>query len=446
MIINLKQIRTLDTDNIKLDKINYNFDQLVANGGGPKGPIGSVGTTGTQGFQGVLGAQGNRGTQGVQGPDASQANSYWNVVPQDLSPGNNMATMFAKHLSAPTYPAVVGAGFINGDNRYNYQQNDGLPYYQWIVNRRRDKVASNLRFTSIDVPGNAFDITMDSSSSTYDLLLGFINNSNSQLNFQAAEHVIRSTNTGFNLLKISTDGGEINIDTIFENPITFNEQLSIDGSSASVNKVATSKDSTGEIEFKTTTELGGSVKIGTIISILPSIFRDFAKFINFQLIDTTSNPNEPIQIKIGSGIGDYKGWYVCNGQEWTDGSSITIQVPDLNSFSYQIIANPITPDPNSQGYVNVNNNEIQLIGGADILIDAVEGGVSSAQYDISLTDNSNDPEITTNNAGTTFKIKKLPQIIYLGTNDLYWYQLGINQAITTDYSSADYSTLDYNAG
>ena len=36
MAINLKQILISDTDNIKLDKVNYNFDQLVANGGGPQ--------------------------------------------------------------------------------------------------------------------------------------------------------------------------------------------------------------------------------------------------------------------------------------------------------------------------------------------------------------------------------------------------------------------------
>lgn len=36
MAINLKQISLSDTNNIKLDKVNYNFDQLVANGG-PQG-------------------------------------------------------------------------------------------------------------------------------------------------------------------------------------------------------------------------------------------------------------------------------------------------------------------------------------------------------------------------------------------------------------------------
>jgi len=452
MVINLKQIRTIDTDNIKLDKINYNFDQLVINGGGPKGATGSVGSTGPQGFEGILGVQGSRGTQGTQGPDASSSESYWTVVPQVLSPGSTMATMFANNTingTDPLFATVVKAGYIiNEDNGYNTQQNNSC---QWVVNRKRSKVASNLRFTSADVGGNAFDITMDNSvSSNYSLFLGFIDNQNSQLNFQAEQHIIRSTNTGFDLLKISTAGGEINVDTIFENPVEFNEKLSISNLNEplelpALNKIVTAVDNNGLVTFKTSTELGGSVKIGTIISILPSIFTDSNNFVNFESIDSSISPDTPIEIRIGSGVGDYSGWYICNGQEWTDGGLISIQVPDLNSFSYQIVANPISVHPNSQGHISLDNDEIQLIGGADILINAIENGVSSALYDISLTDNSNDPQIATNSLSGHFKIKKLPQIIYLGTNDLYWSQLGTGQISGGDYSGADYNIVDYNA-
>jgi hypothetical protein len=454
MTINLKQIRVFDTDNIKLDKINYNFDQLIVNGGGPKGAIGTDGPIGFQGFQGALGAQGDRGVQGAQGPDATPTASFWNSIEQDLD-NDVIATLFSKHPNAgdtPIYAAVIGAGYITTDTGYTNQQINGLPNYQWVINRKRDKVISNLRFTSEDTIGNAFDITMDNyspplESILYKLRLGFINeNVGSQLNFQAAEHIIRSTaGSGDNLLKVSTGGGEINVNTIFENPVQFNQQLTIDNSGADVDKIAVAIDNTGEVIFKTTTELGGSVKIGTIISILPSIFSDSTKFVRNQIIDTTLNPDFPIQIRMGAGINDYEGWYVCNGEEWTDGNSISFQVPDLNSYSYQIISNPISSDPNSQGYINVNNNEIQLIGGAELNVSAIENGVSSALYDVSLTDNSNEPEIAINNSGIGFKIKKLPQIIYLGNDNLYWSQLGTGQLAVADYSSADYSVVDYNA-
>jgi len=448
MTINLKQIRVFDTDNIKLDKINYNFDQLIVNGGGPKGAIGVDGPLGAQGYQGAIGVQGDRGVQGVQGADADSAESYWEAVPQDLSTSaNTVATLFAKHPISgnPADAAVVGAGYLDGDFAYTNQQGNGLPNYKWVVNRKQSKVVSNIRFTSGDVLGNAFDISMNSNGSLYELHLGFIDNQNSQLNFQATEHIIRSTaGSGDNLLKVSNIGGEIDVDTVFEKPVKFNQLLSVDNSGADVNKVVTAIDNTGQIIFKTATELGGSVKVGTIISILPSIFRDVTNFIYNQTIDTTSNPDVPIQIRIGAGIGNYVGWYVCNGQDWTNGAQ-TISVPDLNSFSYQIISNPISIDPNSQGFVSVTNNEIQLIGGADMMVNAGENGVSGPLYDISITNTSNNPEIATNNSGSAFKIKKLPQIIYLGIDNLYWSQIGTGQLAAADYNQSDYALTDFDA-
>lgn len=448
MTINLKQIRELDSDNIKLDKINYNFDQLIVNGGGPKGQMGPDGNLGPQGYQGAIGVQGEIGEIGVQGPDADSAESYWEAVPQDLSTSaNTVATLFSKHpiVGNPEYASVVGAGFLNGDFSYTYQQGNGLPNYQWVVSKKQSDVIHNLRFTSGDVLLNSFNISIESSMLINNLSLGFIDNQNSQLNLQSKEHIIRSSFTGNNLLKASDLGGEINVDTIFENKVSFNAPLRIDNSDAGTNKVAISIDNTGEIIFKTTSELGGSVKVGTIISILPSIFSDPTKFICEQTIDTTLNPDVPIELRMGAGIGDYAGWYVCNGQEWTDGDLISIEVPDLNSYSYQIISNPISADPNSQGYINVNNNEIQLIGGADIFVNVYEDGISSPLYDISLTDNSTEPLIASIVAGNTFKIKKLPQIIYLGDTDLYWVQLGTGQSAIGDYNSVDYSVVDYSA-
>ena len=76
-IINLKNISFTDSDNIKLDKVNYNFDQLVSNGGGPKGPTGSHGVTGPQGVNGYQGPFGVRGDQGDQGPNGSAGTQVW---------------------------------------------------------------------------------------------------------------------------------------------------------------------------------------------------------------------------------------------------------------------------------------------------------------------------------------------------------------------------------
>jgi len=464
MIINLKQVRVLDTDNIKLDKINYNFDQLIANSGGPKGYTGTNGNTGFQGFRGAQGFQGFQGYLGTQGIDANPIDSFWKSTPQNFTASNNfMSTLFSKHpidsLDETQFAAVIAAGYkgpdINGqggDSRYSQQQlDDNLPRYQWVVNRRSAKVASNLRFTSGGVSNNSFDITMDNSGGLYKLYLGFVDNINSQLNLKAEDHGIISSTNAAELFKISTTSGNTYSNTFFEKPVTFNAPLSIKNSNPAVsnpavNKILTAINTAGETTFKTTEELGGNVKVGTIISILPSIFSSSSNFINYQFIDTNLDPNNPLKIRMGAGIGDYDGWYVCNGEQWTDGTVAgTTLVPDLSSFSYQILANPLTDNPNSQGYVSVTNNEVQLIGGAAHLVNAsIPGTATSADYNINIVNQSDDPIIVINPAGGQFRIKKLPQIIYLSTSNLWWSQLGTGQTALGDYSSGDYLSTDYN--
>ena len=63
--LNLKQILSGDNLSIVVDKLNYNFNQLLLNGGGPqglKGIMGSPGLPGSQGLQGLTGPIGSTGT------------------------------------------------------------------------------------------------------------------------------------------------------------------------------------------------------------------------------------------------------------------------------------------------------------------------------------------------------------------------------------------------
>ena len=79
MAINLKEILISDVDNIKLDKVNYNFDQLVANGGGPQGLQGNPGDTGYQGVTGYQGNQGITGDIGETGNQGSNGQLIWKI-------------------------------------------------------------------------------------------------------------------------------------------------------------------------------------------------------------------------------------------------------------------------------------------------------------------------------------------------------------------------------
>lgn len=82
MAINIQEIlHPSDSDSIKFSKINYNFDQLVVNGGGPAGPKGEIGNTGSTGLTGQQGVTGDKGTKGESG----ETTSPWKNIAIDLN-------------------------------------------------------------------------------------------------------------------------------------------------------------------------------------------------------------------------------------------------------------------------------------------------------------------------------------------------------------------------
>jgi hypothetical protein len=76
MAINIKELFDADADNIKVDKINYNFDQLLASGGGPIGIKGNDGQSGQTGQKGDTGNTGSKGEVGDKG-DSGASSSLW---------------------------------------------------------------------------------------------------------------------------------------------------------------------------------------------------------------------------------------------------------------------------------------------------------------------------------------------------------------------------------
>lgn len=434
MIINLKQVSLADSDNIKLDKINYNFDQLVANGGGPQGPTGSKGDTGAQGVTGTRGFQGFQGDIGFQGTPGANTSAYWkNIqgVPGSLSADTIVPIHNPTGSPVLDYPPVVSVGFASGDSQYGVAQplSGGAVPYQWIINRK-NHFASNLRFTSSDVTNNYVDFKIENDilNSVNKFTMKFGNPVGSSFIWWAQNHIFKSNITGNALLNISDSSIEYNVDTEFNRPVTVKEQLIIGNSNAAANKIAVAADSSGKVTFKSIKELGGVVPYGTIISILPSIFSDSSKFITGESV-TLANPNDLLKIKVGSGLGDYEGWYVCNGKTWK--GTIDHIVPDLNSFSYTIGDNSNSIDPNSQGSRTVTNPETHIMGGADLSMTATN--VAVGVYGVGSTSVTTPVSIDTTSGGNIYKIKRLPQIIYLGEGGCYWQDAGTGQApITTN--------------
>lgn len=75
--LNLKEIISSDTLSSLVDKINYNFNQVVLNGGGPRGATGIIGPPGLPGLQGIEGNIGSTGDDGTRVYISTTGPSYY---------------------------------------------------------------------------------------------------------------------------------------------------------------------------------------------------------------------------------------------------------------------------------------------------------------------------------------------------------------------------------
>ena len=418
MAINLKEIFSSDSDQIKLDKVNYNFDQIVANGGGPQGPAGQVGPTGVQGTTGDQGPQGPQGSQGSQGPSGSDGGEYWHQI-DGVASGLTSDTLIPEHdpAEAPEAPNVV-IGYRSDDQGYNQPEE-----FSKLVVHRHNNYESNIRLKTVGVP-NTFDFILDQKGGATEVTMKFTGGSPNLL-AQYADRIKLLSNDG--LTQFAEFNGTnliVDVDTDLQDT-TINGTMRIATGNPGTDKVAVSSDLQGTIEFKSINEIGGTVPVGTIISILPSIFADGTKFVNQENVTLADDDNDLLPITVGSGIGDYEGWYICNGKTWKDGAGFTYDTPDLNSFSYTIDDNGNSNDPNSQGAASITNNDTQIIGGASIDMDADWTGTS---YNVTSTVDTVQGTIEDASGTDTVYIKKLPQIIYIGEANLYWEDAGSGQA------------------
>jgi hypothetical protein len=436
MAFNLKEIFSTDLDQIKLDKVNYNFDQLVANGGGPQGPAGQIGPAGSQGTMGHQGPRGPQGFQGDQGPSGADGGEYWTLLDGDVQ-GFTADTLVPTHdfADAPEAPNVV-IGYRSDEPEYNQPEE----FAKLVVNRHIN-FESNIRLSSNGV-NSSFDFTLD----TTGLTMKFNGGSPNLLNQYADRFKILSNDGQTQYAEFNGSNLQVDVDAELQNT-EIKGTMRIASGNPDVDKVAVASDTLGTIEFKSINELGGTVPVGTIISIIPSFFSDNTKFVNQENVVLNDNDNDILPITVGSGIGDYEGWYLCNGKTWKDGNGFTFDTPDLNSFSYNIQDNQGSTNPNSQGTASVTNNNIQIIGGSDIDLDA--DNVYYNTYYVSSNVDNTTVNLQSGVGTTNVKIKKLPQIIYIGESGLFWEDSGSGQApiVTTKFNffnTADSSTQAFN--
>ena len=412
MAINLKEILISDSDSIKLEKVNYNFDQLLAAGGGPKGPQGEKGDAGLQGItgqKGEIGPQGNQGPVGLKGD--SGAELWYGVAGQF----NNSVVSVHDPNDYPE-PSNVLIGFNYQDAPYNSPNSDT----SLLVNRS-SYYGSNLRLSSSTVPGFFVDYTVEEANGIKKFKTISSNVAGSKFEWNAGEYNFYDYSTSNLLLSIAANNITTSIDSFFNEPATFNSSLTYNFGTPATGKVVASADSSGLFEWKYPDELGGVAPIGTIVGVLYDKWNDSNNFLG------TSTPevydidfDELLPISAGRGVGDYAGWYICNGQTWKNNNGFSYAVPDLNSFSYTIDDNSDSTDPGSQGAVGpVTNNNLNLLGGIDLEMQATYDS-NTGDYTIGMTQGLADDTIYAGTSGTSYVIKRVPQIIYLGETDLYW--------------------------
>jgi len=434
--INLKQILQSDTQQEKLDKVNYNFDQLVANGGGPMGVTGDIGEAGLQGVTGDQGPQGIEGSQGFQGPADDSADSRWKDGASWTNGSLRIKTIVPKHeidsfqTSANFAPTNVVLGLANNDAEYNDASTIANAVLDSVltINRNSNYHDSNIRLIAEKDINSYLDITLTNYPSlvqdappTSVLEFEFAQSViNGEYRWNADKYVINDVNGNEMMSMDATNGATFNGSFLSTSSAIFTGSIFRinNGIGAStdpdVDKIAVSLDNLGTIGFKTASEVGASVPIGTIVSFLYDTYIDPINFTQNQTINMGSNPDQ-VDIVVGRGVSgtEYEGWYLCNGQTWKNGA-ISYTVPNLNSFSFDFSTN--LGGVSSLSSASTPN----LLGGGEF---AFSQNATNISYTIDVdSTNAWVADTATIEATFPYVVMKTPQLIYLGSTDL-WYNV-----------------------
>lgn len=411
MIDNLKEILNTDSDQQKLDKINYNFDQILVNGGGP---IGSQGAQGAQGFDGLTGDTGPQGAQGSTGPQGAQGtigSEYWNS-----NIGSNNDTLVPIQVSGKINPPTIMIGVDSTDPIYG----DVISDTAMLVNKKSNVYIDNIQMTDDSVnavtAATSFLRIELGSGNVVTKTEGFDNTTIATLSKKNASKYIFSDGTN-DIVTINASQLLANTPAIFNAGATINNYLKVNVGSPASGQILASTDTNGTVAWKSVSDLGGSVPIGTIIPILTSVFTNTS---NFAQSVTLPSDSDVLEVAYGRGIGNYAGWYLSNGKTWENGAT-SFSTVDLCSFSYTIDNNTNRPAGSGQGAASVTNSIIAIPGGSDT---SMAAAYASPTYTITTTLNTATDNIYTAGSGTQYNLYKMVYIVYLGADNLYWEDAG----------------------
>lgn len=442
MPINLKQILTSQTDNEKLDAVNYNFDQIVSNGGGPMGYQGAKGAQGLDGLTGTQGAQGSQGFQGRQGPQGVNATEYWTK-----NDGANNITLLPIHESGGQInPPSVMFGVDEADPLYGQV----VETASVLINRKSGAFVNNLELTDDDVTnsdGNKvfYTLKLEGGKTIYEM--GFANNTAGlPTTWKLFSNTFNFSDGTNNFMALTSSGLTVYVPALFTNSVTFSNTVKIASGNPGAGKILVSDDNNGTAVWKSPSEISGLVPVGTIVPIITSAFDSSTNFYKDAINGSPLDASASLQIRHGAGKNKYAGWYLCNGKTWTNGSGTSTEVPDLVSFDYAIDERTSGTGSGKQNAVSVTNANLSLLSGVDMSLAADYG--SGSTYSLSYTVDNDVETINIASSGTAYDLTKLVYIIYLGDEGLYWSDAGAAGTTITHYYAlvSRKSTSDSSSG
>lgn len=238
MAFNIKEILyPSDADQIKWEKVNYNFDQILSSGGkeGPKGEKGSSGITGSTGTKGE---KGDLGTQGVKGDTGSSA-SIW----EQFTHSGSLDAYVLKPKDGTTTDEPM---IILGDTSYQEGGSDGnlAPDAQLTV-----ETGSNVSYAlKLGAAGSGLSYlsfsggagTVESQAGTIWTVRPHTTGTNTKIlvttdviDLTAINKLILSSSNGINF----SGSGSTTIDTtlVVNSTSTFNDDVAVDADLSTIN-------------------------------------------------------------------------------------------------------------------------------------------------------------------------------------------------------------------
>ena len=407
----------------KVEKLNFNFDQIDLSGGGPAGPTGFPGDQGPDGGKGPIGVQGPIGFQGHIGHSGADGINKW-ILNVELDPITKIPTSDNITLKPNQFNKLHPTTILIGSKT-------GTTQYTGVLSK-------NIK--TIHTSGQAVkNIVFSTDENNVDIYLNLYNDSTDTV-LEKSFNVIDNNKFVFSAQKhILTESENINsIDyTFIENNLFKNKSINSYFGTSNGSQTTELKLST---KFNTSTpqnkwiaqsdSVDGKLKWVNPISVLPGFplgsvigirYEDFINSSNFWKDETKLFETQYLQNRDGAGKANtqYEGWYLCNGETWKKGA-ISFKLPNLNSYSYTIQA----ANGTSQGYEATLVQDLSVLAGADISLNIpyVSGSYSHSS---TISDwNTNLETFNSNSSNSELKNGKIVYICFLREKDMYWETTG----------------------